>query len=158
MARQADRPLRIRPHPRVRRPAADRRQLPGPEPGDAGAHRDGAAHSIYRQFREILQGEGVELTIAPLVFEQIAELAIEYKVGARSLRGIFRGNAHAGALRRAGRQAHRQGDHCLALRAGAFLRRTGQPDFPETPRRPRASGDPVLFCAPLDSRFRGNDE
>ena len=46
-------------------------------------------NSIYRQFREILQGEGVELTIAPLVFEQIAELAIEYKVGARSLRGIF---------------------------------------------------------------------
>ena len=46
-------------------------------------------NAIYRQFREILQGEGVELTIAPLVFEQIAELAIEYKVGARSLRGIF---------------------------------------------------------------------
>ena len=46
-------------------------------------------NAIYRQFQEILQGEGVELTIAPLVFEQIAELAIEYKVGARSLRGIF---------------------------------------------------------------------
>ncbi|CAG0934654.1 MAG: ATP-dependent Clp protease ATP-binding subunit ClpX [Rhodocyclaceae bacterium] len=46
-------------------------------------------NAIYRQFREILQGEGVELTIDPPVFEQIAELAIEYKVGARSLRGIF---------------------------------------------------------------------
>jgi ATP-dependent Clp protease ATP-binding subunit ClpX len=46
-------------------------------------------NAIYRQFREILRDEGVELTIAPLVFEQIAELAIEYKVGARSLRGIF---------------------------------------------------------------------
>jgi len=31
----------------------------------------------------------VELAIAPAVFEQIAELAMEYKVGARSLRGIF---------------------------------------------------------------------
>ncbi len=46
-------------------------------------------NAIYRQFREILNGEQVELTVAPLVFEQIAELAIEYKVGARSLRGIF---------------------------------------------------------------------
>ena len=46
-------------------------------------------NAIYRQFREILQGEGVELTIGSEVFEQIAELAIEYKVGARSLRGIF---------------------------------------------------------------------
>ena len=46
-------------------------------------------NSIYRQFREILQGEGVELTIETEAFEQIAELAIEYKVGARSLRGIF---------------------------------------------------------------------
>lgn len=46
-------------------------------------------NALYRQFREILQEEGVELVIAPAVFEQIAELAIEYKVGARSLRGIF---------------------------------------------------------------------
>ncbi|BBO20690.1 ATP-dependent protease ATP-binding subunit ClpX [Candidatus Desulfobacillus denitrificans] len=46
-------------------------------------------NAIYRQFREILQGEGVELAIGEEVFEQIAELAIEYKVGARSLRGIF---------------------------------------------------------------------
>ena len=29
------------------------------------------------------------LAIAPRVFEQIAEIAIEYKTGARSLRGIF---------------------------------------------------------------------
>ena len=46
-------------------------------------------NSIYRQFREILASEGVELVIEPPVFEQIAELAIEYKAGARSLRGIF---------------------------------------------------------------------
>jgi len=46
-------------------------------------------NSIYRQFREILQGEGVELTIETEAFEQIAELAIEYKAGARSLRGIL---------------------------------------------------------------------
>lgn len=46
-------------------------------------------NSIYNQFREILKSEGVELEIQPKVFDQIAELAFEYKVGARSLRGIF---------------------------------------------------------------------
>ncbi|MDO8893095.1 MAG: AAA family ATPase [Sulfurimicrobium sp.] len=46
-------------------------------------------NSIYNQFREILKNEGVELSIERRVFEQIADLAFEYKVGARSLRGIF---------------------------------------------------------------------
>jgi ATP-dependent Clp protease ATP-binding subunit ClpX len=46
-------------------------------------------NAIYRQFRDILHDEGVELVIEAAVFEQIAELAIEYKIGARSLRGIF---------------------------------------------------------------------
>ncbi len=46
-------------------------------------------NSIYRQFVEIFRGEGVELRIAQRVFEQIADIAIEYKTGARSLRGIF---------------------------------------------------------------------
>jgi ATP-dependent Clp protease ATP-binding subunit ClpX len=46
-------------------------------------------NAIYKQYRQILQNDGVELTIEPLVFEQIADLAMEYKVGARSLRGIF---------------------------------------------------------------------
>ena len=46
-------------------------------------------NSIYGQFREIFRNEGVELTVEPRVFEQIAELAFEYKTGARSLRGIF---------------------------------------------------------------------
>jgi ATP-dependent Clp protease ATP-binding subunit ClpX len=46
-------------------------------------------NSIYKQFQAILRGEGVTLTIEPAVFEQIAELALEYKAGARSLRGIF---------------------------------------------------------------------
>ena len=45
--------------------------------------------SIYNQFREMLRDEGIELQIEPVVFEQIAEMAHEYKVGARSLRGIF---------------------------------------------------------------------
>jgi ATP-dependent Clp protease ATP-binding subunit ClpX len=44
---------------------------------------------IYGQFREIFRNEGVELTVERKVFEQIAELAIEYKTGARSLRGLF---------------------------------------------------------------------
>ncbi len=46
-------------------------------------------NAIVRQFQEIFHDEGVELVIAPAVFEQIADLAIEYKIGARSLRGIF---------------------------------------------------------------------
>ncbi len=46
-------------------------------------------NSIYNQFREIFREENVEVVIAQKVFEQIAELAIEYKTGARSLRGIF---------------------------------------------------------------------
>jgi ATP-dependent Clp protease ATP-binding subunit ClpX len=46
-------------------------------------------NSIYNQFREIFRDEGVELVVEPRVFEQIAEIAIEYKTGARSLRGIF---------------------------------------------------------------------
>ncbi|HTY99030.1 MAG TPA: ATP-dependent Clp protease ATP-binding subunit ClpX [Rhodocyclaceae bacterium] len=46
-------------------------------------------NSIYNQFKELLRQEGVTLSIEPQVFEQIAELAFEYKVGARSLRGIF---------------------------------------------------------------------
>ena len=45
--------------------------------------------SIYNQFREIFKNEGVELVIEKKVFEQIAEIAFEYKSGARSLRGIF---------------------------------------------------------------------
>jgi ATP-dependent Clp protease ATP-binding subunit ClpX len=46
-------------------------------------------NSIYNQFREIFRNEGVELEIERKVFEQIAEIAFEYKTGARSLRGIF---------------------------------------------------------------------
>lgn len=48
-------------------------------------------NSIYHQFRNILGGDGVVLDIERIVFEQIAELALEYKAGARSLRGIFEG-------------------------------------------------------------------
>jgi ATP-dependent Clp protease ATP-binding subunit ClpX len=47
------------------------------------------ANSIYGQYRQILQNDGVELVIEPQVFIQIADMAMEYKVGARSLRGIF---------------------------------------------------------------------
>jgi ATP-dependent Clp protease ATP-binding subunit ClpX len=46
-------------------------------------------NSLYNQFREIVKREGVVLNIAPRVFTEIASLAVEYKVGARSLRGIF---------------------------------------------------------------------
>ncbi len=46
-------------------------------------------NSIYNQFREMLREENVELEIERVAFQQIAEMAYEYKVGARSLRGIF---------------------------------------------------------------------
>jgi ATP-dependent Clp protease ATP-binding subunit ClpX len=46
-------------------------------------------NSIYNQFREIFKNEGVELNVAEKVFGQIADIAIEYRTGARSLRGIF---------------------------------------------------------------------
>ena len=44
---------------------------------------------IYNQFREIFKNEGVELSVEARVFQQIADLALEYKTGARSLRGLF---------------------------------------------------------------------
>lgn len=44
---------------------------------------------LYNQFREIFKNEGVDLSVEKLVFEQIADLAVEYRTGARSLRGIF---------------------------------------------------------------------
>ena len=47
------------------------------------------ANSIYAQFRDLFAAEGVELVVAREVFEQIADMAIEYKTGARSLRGLF---------------------------------------------------------------------
>lgn len=46
-------------------------------------------NAIYKQFRALLASDGVELRVDPVVFRQISELAIEYKAGARSLRGIF---------------------------------------------------------------------
>jgi ATP-dependent Clp protease ATP-binding subunit ClpX len=48
-------------------------------------------NSIYNQYRAILGADGVELAIEPIAFDQIADLALEYKAGARSLRGIFEG-------------------------------------------------------------------
>jgi len=45
--------------------------------------------SILSQFQEIFASIGVELAVERKVFEQIAEIAMEYKTGARSLRGIF---------------------------------------------------------------------
>lgn len=46
-------------------------------------------NALYNQYREIFAHEGVALTVQPAVFEQIADLAVEYRVGARGLRGIF---------------------------------------------------------------------
>jgi ATP-dependent Clp protease ATP-binding subunit ClpX len=47
------------------------------------------ANSIYNPFCDIFRSEGVELDIEREVFDQIADLVVEYKNGARSLRGLF---------------------------------------------------------------------
>ena len=52
-------------------------------------YEDSAQNIDNERFREIFRDEGVDLVVAQRVFEQIAELALEYKTGARSLRGIF---------------------------------------------------------------------
>jgi ATP-dependent Clp protease ATP-binding subunit ClpX len=44
---------------------------------------------LYTQFRELLADEGVELLVSDEAFEQIADLAVQYQTGARSLRGLF---------------------------------------------------------------------
>jgi ATP-dependent Clp protease ATP-binding subunit ClpX len=44
---------------------------------------------IYRQFQAILKVQGVDLVVMPRAFQEIADLAVEYKSGARSLRGLF---------------------------------------------------------------------
>jgi len=46
-------------------------------------------NALARQFAAIFRQAGAELAIAPQVFEQIGDLALEYRAGARSLRGIF---------------------------------------------------------------------
>jgi ATP-dependent Clp protease ATP-binding subunit ClpX len=46
-------------------------------------------NALYRQCQAVFEAEGVELVIEPRVFEEIADLALEYRTGARSLRGIF---------------------------------------------------------------------
>ena len=46
-------------------------------------------NSIYSQFQDIFKSEGVELAIEQIAFEQMAEIAAEYRTGARSLRGLF---------------------------------------------------------------------
>jgi ATP-dependent Clp protease ATP-binding subunit ClpX len=44
---------------------------------------------LFNQYRDLLAAEGVELVVAPEAFEQIADLAVQYQTGARSLRGLF---------------------------------------------------------------------
>jgi ATP-dependent Clp protease ATP-binding subunit ClpX len=45
--------------------------------------------SLYAQFRDLLAAEGVELHVSDEAFDQIADLAVQYQTGARSLRGLF---------------------------------------------------------------------
>ena len=46
-------------------------------------------NSIYNQFRDIFSNEGVDLSSRSACSSRSPELALEYKTGARSLRGIF---------------------------------------------------------------------
>lgn len=45
--------------------------------------------ALTRQYQAILAADGVSLTFAAEALQQIADLAVEYQAGARSLRGIF---------------------------------------------------------------------
>ena len=47
------------------------------------------AYAVCTHFRTGSLGEGVELAVDRRVFQQISDLAVEYKTGARSLRGLF---------------------------------------------------------------------
>jgi ATP-dependent Clp protease ATP-binding subunit ClpX len=44
---------------------------------------------LFNQYTDLLAAEGVELVVAREAFEQIADLAVQYQTGARSLRGLF---------------------------------------------------------------------
>ena len=77
-------------------------------------------NSIYNQFREIFADEGVELTVDPRVFEQIAELAIEYKTGRAQPARHLRGADHADPLPRARRPGHFEGE-CFVAVQRAYL-------------------------------------
>jgi ATP-dependent Clp protease ATP-binding subunit ClpX len=44
---------------------------------------------LFKQYSELLAAEGVDLVGAREAFEQIADLAVQYQTGARSLRGVF---------------------------------------------------------------------
>ena len=48
-------------------------------------------NAIYRQYIDILGIRAWRWRWGPPVFEQIADVALEYKTGARGLRGIFEG-------------------------------------------------------------------
>jgi ATP-dependent Clp protease ATP-binding subunit ClpX len=47
------------------------------------------ADALLRQYQAMFAAEGVQLDIAERVFEEIADLALEYRTGARGLRGLF---------------------------------------------------------------------
>jgi ATP-dependent Clp protease ATP-binding subunit ClpX len=47
------------------------------------------ADALYRQYQAMFAAEGVRLDIAERVFEELADLALEYRTGARGLRGLF---------------------------------------------------------------------
>ena len=76
--------------PGIHRTAADHRELPEPDANDAGAHHDRAEELDLQPVpRNISETKASTSKIEPRVFEQISEIAMEYKTGARSLRGIF---------------------------------------------------------------------
>ena len=46
-------------------------------------------NAIVRQYKKLLEMDGVELVIGPGVLEFVVDKSIEYKLGARGLRSLF---------------------------------------------------------------------
>ena len=83
-------PARLRPHPRVHRPAPGGQRRPQPGRGRPHAHPHGAARTRSpSQYQKFFSLDGVELVFADEALAAIAIKALERGTGARGLRSII---------------------------------------------------------------------
>ena len=106
---------------------------------------------IYRQFQAILKNEGVDLAVATRAFEEIADLALEYKSGARSLRGLFEEVITPVLYAVPDHPESQAGRDRLALHRAALLPRRARAAGLKEPRWPRS---PPAAASSSDLRWR----